>query len=400
MKKILSTTLLLLLLSLPVYADYLAYAIVDNQALALPKNLALVDSKHLLNVKWGKFNGNKTRLGVLPVKNNSTASVMKGSFNGRSYSIPTGGGSGVPVQGIESIITTVLNNTKRFTLLERNVLDQALKEQDLGNRASKQSVAKKGKILGAKYLLQTVVTNYEEGVESNNAGAALGALMPGFGLLGAIGTTSSKGVIGMNFRIINSETTEVIYSTQIEVAMVESGLTFGGLGVGAINLGGFSSSYSKTPIGQAVISAINKGVYEVIKQIKEDALQGVIIKVANDKIYINLGADFVSNGDRFKVVTKGEEFIDPDTGLSLGDEDEYVTDAQITSVKKKYSIAKLDKVVPNLKRKDKVISYKKPINLSFAHNWQLPKEQKTGLLDALGVDSSDSDELVDEVDPY
>ncbi len=150
----------LFLLSLSAYSDYLAYAIIDSNKLALPENLELVNSKHLLNVKWGNFSGNKTRLGVLPVKNNSSASVMRGSFNGQSYSIPAGVGSGVPVQGIEAIITTVLNSTGRFILLERSVLDQALNEQDLGSRVTKASAAKKGKILGAKYLLQAVVTNY------------------------------------------------------------------------------------------------------------------------------------------------------------------------------------------------------------------------------------------------
>ncbi len=234
----------------------------------------------------------------------------------------------------------------------------------------------------------------------------LGAFIPGGALLGAIGTKSSKGVIGINFRVIDSETTEVIYSIQIEVTMVESGLTFGGFGAGAgIALGGFSSSYSKTPIGQAVISAINKGIYEIIKQVKEDSLQGTIIKVSDDKIYINLGSNSVNQGDKFKVVIKGEEFIDPDTGISLGGENEYVTDASIISVKKKYSLAKLAKIAPNLKRKDKVISYKQPTSLNFAQNWSLPKEKKTGLLDSLGLDNTDNtdnsdNDITDESDAY
>ena len=74
--------------------------------------------------------------------------------------------------------------------------------------------------------------------------------------------------VGLNFRLIDATTSEVLYTKQVESIIKESGLTLAGAGwTGDAVLGGFISSYAKTPIGQAVIAGINKGVYDVIKEI-------------------------------------------------------------------------------------------------------------------------------------
>ena len=50
--------------------------------------------------------------------------------------------------------------------------------------------------------------------------------------------------------------------------------------------------------------------------------QGKIVDVKGDTIYINAGVDSnIRAGDEFIVYKKGEELIDPDTGISLGSED-------------------------------------------------------------------------------
>ena len=48
---------------------------------------------------------------------------------------------------------------------------------------------------------------------------------------------------------------------------------------------------------------------------------GRVIKAEGDKVWLNLGKDVVSPGDVLKVKSKGEELIDPDTGISLGSAD-------------------------------------------------------------------------------
>ena len=49
----------------------------------------------------------------------------------------------------------------------------------------------------------------------------------------------------------------------------------------------------------------------------------------------------INEGDEFDVYRKGEELIDPETGLSLGAEEEKVGTIRVTEVKDKYSIAEI-----------------------------------------------------------
>ena len=118
---------------------------------------------------------------------------------------------------------------------------------------------------------------------------------------------------------------------QIESKIKQSNLTLGGGLIGGGKLGGAAfSKYSKTPIGQAVIAGINKGVYEIVKQIGSLPASGRVIKVEGDKIWLNIGKDVVSPGEVLKVKSKGEELIDPDTGISLGSDDREIGTASVS----------------------------------------------------------------------
>lgn len=375
-------TLTLLVPSL-LMADYVAYSVDEEGAkLPLPEDITPLGAESLLNVQWGEYSGKKTRIGVLEVENNSSTTTVKMSGWGGGEVTYDAGTGGVPVQGIEAIITDIMHNTGRFRLVERQVLDDAIREQDLGasGRVAQPSAAKIGNILGAQYLFQAVVTNYEDSVEKKGGGLLGGVGGSAGAILGGIGMKSSKGVIGMNFRLIDSETTEVIYTDQVEIAIKESGLTFGGIGLtGGAGLGGFMSNYAKTPIGQAVISACNKGVYGLIKQIGTSATTGSVIQVRDDKIYLNLGSDDVSVGETMRIVSVGEELIDPETGISLGGEEETIGMLEVTKTTEKYSLATSDMDLSRISRGDKVVSTLPPEPLQFGSARDLPENTKKGL---------------------
>ena len=359
-------------------ADFVAFSVTQKgDQIPLPRDIDSVDVKYLVNVQWGQHSGNKTRIGVLEVENNSSATSVNVTGPGGNVTY-SANGNGVPVQGIEAIMTDVMHRTGRFRLVERKVLDQTLREQDLGasGRISKPSSARVGKILGAEFLFQGVVTHYETGVEKKGGG--LGGLIGGSAgaLLGGFAVKSSKAIIGMNFRLINAETSEIVYTDQVQVDLSESGLTFGGLGfAGGGGLGGFLSNYSKTPIGQAVIAAVHKGVFDLVKAVGSAASTGSVIKVKGSQVYLNQGSSSVSVGDKLILMQRGEELIDPDTGLSLGGEDERIGEVQVTSVKEKYSIAKPVGIkASKIRRGDKVVSQKAAAPLMYATSWTPPKD--------------------------
>lgn len=227
----------------------------------------------------------------------SATSFQVVARDGESVAWGTEQANMVPVNGIEAIVTDVMNRTGRFRLVERQALDSVLQEQDLvtSERVSKPSGARTGNVLGAQYLVQAVVTDYAANV-SGGIGGFVSNRLPA--VIGAVGVKSGLGRVGMNFRLIDAETSEVVYTRQIESIIRERGLTFGGIAIARRGLfGGFFSSYARTPIGQAVIAGLNKGVYKLAKQVGTEPASGSVVRAEGDRVWVNLGRGVVAAGD-------------------------------------------------------------------------------------------------------
>lgn len=355
-------------------ADYIAYSVGERAKAPLPERLDGIDAKYLLNVAWGKYNGRRARLGVLPVDNNSSVSsfTISSTMGNVDYSTSA---AGVPVNGIEAIVIDSLSQTERFRLVERTELGSVLQEQDLASsgRIAQPSAAATGNVLGAEYLVQVVITDYESNTSGTGGGVG-GLLTKKVPLLGGVKGGSSTGRVGINVRLIDAETSEITFSKQIESVIKESNLSFGGIGiVGDLGLGGFMSSYSKTPIGQAVIAGINQGVFELVKQIGAKTAEGSVVKADGTQIFVNLGQDAVTVGEKLQVLRKGEELIDPDTGISLGGSSTPLGEIEVVQVQEKFSIARPVSLSATPERGDQVVATKTAEPLEFAATWQAPK---------------------------
>jgi len=250
-----------------------------------------------------------------------------------------------------------------------------LQEQDLATsgRIAQPSAAATGNVLGAEYLVQVVITDYESDTSGKGGGVG-GLLTKKVPLLGGVKGGSSTGRVGLNFRLIDAETSEITFTKQIESVIKETNLSFGGIGIaGDVALGGFMSSYAKTPIGQAVIAGINQGVYELIKQIGSRGAEGSVVQADDSQVYINLGQDAVSTGDSLQVMRKGQELIDPDTGISLGGSMTSLGEIEVTQVQEKFSIARPVSLSAMPERGDKVVATTVAAPLQFADAWKEPR---------------------------
>ena len=355
-------------------ADYVAYSVGEKDKSPLPERLDKIDTKYLLNIEWGDYSGRKTRLGVLKVDNNSSSSsfTVTSSLGDVNYSDST---TGVPVNGIESIVIDSLAQTGRFRLVERTELASVLGEQDLvtSGRIAKPSGAETGNVLGAEFLVQLVITDYETKTSGTDKGVG-GLVFSKTPLFGGVKAGSSTGRVGLNIRLIDAETSEITFTKQIEAVIKESNLAFGGVAWGSGGaLGGFMSSYSKKPVGQAVIAGINQAVFELIKQVGAKPPEGSIVKADALQIYTNLGQDSVAVGDRLQVLRKGEELIDPETGISLGGSSTAIGEIEVTQVQEKFSIASPVSMNGSPERGDKVVGTKIAAPLEFASKWKKPK---------------------------
>jgi len=369
----------LLAAALPAYAEYLAYSVTESARAPLPEQIDDIDAKYLVNLAWGEYDGRRTRVGVLDVDNNSNAGTFKMTDStGTTYEAEWSSGAGtVPVNGIEAIVTDTMNQSGRFRLVERAELGSVLGEQDLAasGRVAKPSGAATGQVLGAELLVQVVITDYEENTSGSKGG--LGGFLRKVPVVGGVGVNSGQGRVGLNFRLIDATTSEVLYTKQIESVIKESGFVISGAGWSSdAVMGGFVSKYAKTPIGQAVIAGINQGVYDLVKEIGAQPAEGSVVKAEGSRVWINIGEDAVKVGDRLTVMSKGEELIDPETGISLGSSDTPVGDIEVIQTAEKFSVAQSINLANPPDRGDEVISQALPPGLEFASTWTPPKKKR------------------------
>ena len=363
-------------------SDYLAYTVGEKSEIPLPENIDGIEAKYLVSLKWGAYTGPQSRVMVLPIEDINAepeSVVMKRKSEGEvTEEIEVTAKSKVSVTEVEALVINAINQTGRFRLVERQMLGEVFKEQDLGEsgRLARPSAAKVGNVLGAQYMMKVVVTDYEEDVSTRRDAGAVGVLSKAVGLGGASVTTKESRV-GMSFRLIDAETSELLFTKQIETYISESNRVFGGgIAAGGVGAIGVFTRYLKTPLGQAIIAGINKGVYELVKQIGSLPASGRVIKAEGDKVWVNIGKDVVSPGDVLKVKSKGEELIDPDTGISLGSDDTEIGTVRVSQAEEKFSVAQVVSTTGLVKRGDKVISTVLPPRIEFADRWEEPRSGK------------------------
>ena len=114
-----------------------------------------------------------------------------------------------------------------------------------------------------------------------------------------------------------------------------------------------------------MFAAINEAAYELIQAIGAQSAAGSVIKVEGRNVYLNLGVGAVQVGDRLTLKRPGSALIDPETGISLGSEDEEIGTVHVDQVKDKFSIGSVNASRKPVKAKDRVISQRAPQSLEF-----------------------------------
>lgn len=223
-------------------------------------------------------------------------------------------------EGIAEMFTTALVKTGHYRVIERRQLDQILKEQDLGASGivTPQSAAKIGKVLGVELAIMGAVTEF--GYKKSDTGGRI----KGIGL----GLQSQSATVGLDCRLVNTTTAEIIAADNVRKEKSSKGIR-----VSTRNLS-FKSrkSFDESLVGKAAREAVK----EVIKLIDKNApnipWQAKIVTVKGGQVFINAGSvSGIEAGDVFVIYQKGEELVDPDTGLSLGSMDTKVGTIKVTN---------------------------------------------------------------------
>ncbi|MEA3489534.1 MAG: CsgG/HfaB family protein [Candidatus Omnitrophota bacterium] len=273
--------------------------------------------------KSAKYNLSELPVAQGPRKNIAVMDFQNKAGLGSQWNIGT---------GMSEMLTTALIDSGRFVVVERQAISDVLAEQDFGasDRTTEAGAAKIGKILNAQVLIRGAVTEFS----TKTSGADTGFSIAGIG----IGLSSSSAHVAVNIRVYDVTTGEVIDSIRCEGKASAGGVSADYSGSFSLGGGGFA----KTPLGKATQKVINEAVYKIAAKMDNVPWQGKIVTVKGDTVYLNVGKrSNILPGNEFVVYKKGQDLIDPDTGISLGSEDEKVGRIQVVSVEEKFSKAQV-----------------------------------------------------------
>jgi curli biogenesis system outer membrane secretion channel CsgG len=249
--------------------------------------------------------------------------------------------------GLAEMLTTELSKTGQFIVVERQALGDIVKEQELGmsGLVRQETAAQTGQVLGAQIIVRGAVTEFEEGA----SGGGVGVRSRDVGIEGR----ASNAHVALDIRLIDASTGQVIASHN---AAKTASSASGGFGArsGGVDFGG--DIFFQTPLGQATRAAMQ----DALQFIMATAFKAVtpsfsIVKVEGGMAYVNAGVSSnVRVGDVFMVYSKGEELVDPDTGLKLGSDERLIGSIRLTNVQEKFSTGTILGGAGTMKRGDLV----------------------------------------------
>jgi curli biogenesis system outer membrane secretion channel CsgG len=245
------------------------------------------------------------------------------------------------------MLTTALDSTGRFVLVDRANIDDIRSEiavgQELGNE---KTVVKKGNVLGAQILVRCAVTEFTDERSQSRGGISLGGVQIGGG-----GKTAA---VTVDIKMVDASSSRVLY-TGSATGDSKSKDYGGGLSLGKIGLA-FGKSESE-PIEKATRMAIQKAVEFIVEKMEKVAWEGRVASAEANRLVINRGEeDGLREGDRLGIYRPGKAIEDPETGEILGrDEDTMIGEARVTWTDKR--VARLVPLRGEAFQKGDVIKY-------------------------------------------
>jgi curli biogenesis system outer membrane secretion channel CsgG len=265
----------------------------------------------------------KRRMAVSPFDYSTVMSWVQYWFN-QPYNIG---------DGIRAMLTTRMAQSNTITLLEREKIQEIMKEQDFtaSNRVRQGTGAKIGQISGADVNLygDIVIFGRDDTTKRKSAGAIAGRLFGG--VVGGAVTGFSKeekAVVGITLRLVDTETGEVIETAEARGESSRTSKDFSGVlggagaGVGAVaggSSGMTSSNFQNTIIGEATSNSVTKVVEFLEGRVpklpaKPRAVEGRVAVIGAGQATLAVGSnDGVLRGDRFEILQINGEIRDPAT---------------------------------------------------------------------------------------
>lgn len=238
-------------------------------------------------------------------------------------------GSDIDVgKGIADLLVTGLVKDGSYSVIERKALDKIMAEQNFSNsnRADPTSAAKLGKLLGVDAILVGSITKFGNETKKTGLGGA-GGNWGGYGL-GGFGHSKSNANVGIDARLVNVDTGEIIAvaegqgtSSRSSTSMGGAGGSWHGFGAGHADFG--SSDFQNTIIGEATKNAVDNLTKDLVTDatkvgVRTITVEGLVAAVDGGQVILNVGGRAgVKVGDQLNVMRVTKEIKDPATGAVI-----------------------------------------------------------------------------------
>ena len=193
------------------------------------------------------------------------------------FAVESSGWGGQDLDSLASDqMTSLLHQSRRFSVVERGQLEQLLREQDMEGIVRPGELAKPGEVRGVQYLLLGKVTNFRIKAERTDKGVGVN---PSGKVLGKIGDTLGGGAsinrsnvrinteAGVDLRLVDPSTGEVWVAHFGDFKRTD---TASGMGLG---LGGFDMT------GEAEIQVTRDDAGKVLRLALDEALRKMLPEI-------------------------------------------------------------------------------------------------------------------------
>jgi len=241
--------------------------------------------------------------------------------------------------GLSAMLTTALDQSGRFVILERANLDRVIGEQQIktANATNPEAGPQLGAVTAAQFIVIGSVTEF--GVEDKGGGFNIG-ISGGNGLGGLLGMKKTEGAVAMDLRIVDTTTSQVVQTLKVREPISSTSVTTS-TNYRAMSLG--SDSFDNTPLGEATRRALEKAVAEIVAVAARQPWQALVVEVDGRNVAINAGrSSRLKEGDRFRIEHIAGKLTDPATGEVLSVRRKTLGTLEIKSVEEKISFGVLD----------------------------------------------------------
>lgn len=250
-------------------------------------------------------------------------------------------------KGIRAMLVKRIADANNLVVVERAKVDQLMKEQDFNasNRVKQGAGARVGRISGADVLLtgDIIIFGRDDKKRNIRGGGIIGGVIGGI----ASSKNEDKAVVAIAYRLVDSESSEVIATGEARGESARKSSGFGAIGgafakgVAGISIDMTSSNFAQTIIGEATQDAVNK-LADILKEQTVNMKKTVrevetsVADVSGNVLTIAAGGnDGIAVGDVFEISLVVKEVKDPTTGEVLDRILNKVGEMTVTSVRDK-----------------------------------------------------------------